>query len=207
MQLLLMQLQAELTYLLRVYHLTQLAIICDFPLHVALFLSACYKMLIFLISHCWQAMARTKTRMSNGYTRARNVSGTKVTTHFVPTDPMPRQERFQRLEHKILRNLQTIQEFNLANYTGPISPGHARAQRHRYEIIRENCEVTTNLVTRALHLSADTAVCARAFHGIFLTLKTMLANEVTRAETINLRAINYWHHHVIPDPPRHSPFH
>ncbi len=33
----------------------------------------------------------------------------------------------------------------------------------------------------------------------------MLANEVTRAETINLRAINYWHHHVIPDPPRRSP--
>ena len=31
----------------------------------------------------------------------------------------------------------------------------------------------------------------------------MLANEVTRAETINLRAINYWHHHVVPDPPRH----
>jgi hypothetical protein len=143
--------------------------------------------------------------MSNGYTRVRSVSGTKVTTHFVPTDPMPRRERFHRMEHKILRNLQTIQEFNLANYTGPISPDHARAQRQRYEIIRENCEVTNNLVTRALNLSDDTAVSARAFHGLFLTLKTMLANEVTRAETINLRAINYWHHHVIPDPPRHSP--
>ena len=33
----------------------------------------------------------------------------------------------------------------------------------------------------------------------------MLANEVTRAESINLRAMNYWHHHVIPDPPRHLP--
>jgi hypothetical protein len=56
----------------------------------------------------------------------------------------------------------------------------------------------------ALYLSDDNnAICAKAFHGIFLTLKTMLSNEVTRAETINLRAMNYWHHHVIPDPPRH----
>ena len=95
-------------------------------------------------------MARTKTRMSNGYTRVRSVCGTKVTTHFIPTDPMPLRERFRRLEHKILRNLHTIQEFNLANYTGPISTDHARAQRQQYEIIRENCEVTTNLVTHAL---------------------------------------------------------
>ena len=151
-------------------------------------------------------MVRTKNRMSNGYTRIRSVSGTKVTTHFVRTDPMPRRERYRQMENKILRNLHTIQEFNLANYTGPVSTEHARAQRQRYEIIRENCEVTTNLVTHALYLTEDNeAICAKAFHGIFLTLKTMLANEITRAESINLRALNYWHHHVIPDPPRHLP--
>ncbi len=88
-------------------------------------------------------------------------------------------------------------EFNLANYTEPISTDHARAQRQQYDIIRKNCVVTTNLVTHALHLSDDDAVCAHAFHGIFRTLKTMLANEVTRAEAINLRAMNYWHHHVV----------
>ncbi len=80
---------------------------------------------------------------------------------------------------------------------------HVHSQRQRYDIIRENCAVTTNLVNNALYLSDEDAVCARAFRGIFLTLKTMLANEVTRAEAINLRAFNYWHHHVIPDPPRH----
>ena len=73
-----------------------------------------------------------------------------------------------------------------------VSTEHARAQRQRYEIIRENCEVTTNLVTHALYLTEDNeAICAKAFHGIFLTLRTMLANEVTRAESINLRAMNY----------------
>ncbi len=130
------------------------AIICDFPLHVALFLSACYKTLIFLISSCWQAiMVRTKTHLSTGYTRLRTVSGTKVTTIFVPRDSMPPRARFRQLEHQILRNLHTIQEFNLVNHTGPTSPDHARAQRQRYEIIRENCELTTNKVNHALHIT------------------------------------------------------
>jgi hypothetical protein len=166
-----------------------------------LFLSACYKTLIFIISHCWQViMVRTKTRMDNGYTRVRTVSATTVTTHFIPSIAMPRRERFRQMEHQILRNLHIIQEFNLANYTytGPISTDHARAQRQRYEIVRENCEVT-NKVNHALHLSEDNAVCARAFHGIFLSLKTMLNNEVTRAEAINLRAVNYWHQHSTLD--------
>ncbi len=76
------------------------AIICDFPLHIPLFLSACYKTLLFIISHCWHGitMVRTKNRMSNGYTRVRAVSGTTVTTHFVPTDPMPLRERFRTMD-------------------------------------------------------------------------------------------------------------
>ena len=31
----------------------------------------------------------------------------------------------------------------------------------------------------------------------------MLRNEVTRAEAINLRAVNYWHQHTVPAPPTH----
>ena len=182
------------------------AIICDFPLHVALFLSACYKTLIFLISSCWQAiMVRTKNRMTNGYTRVRTVEGSTVTTHFYPTSPsMTRRERYRQMEHQILRNLNIIQEFNLTNYTGPISISHARAQRQRYDIIRENCEVTSNKINHALHISEDPdSPCASAFHAIFLTLRTMLRNEVTRAEAINLRAVNYWHQHTVPAPPAH----
>ncbi len=135
--------------------------------------------------------------MSNGYTSVRTISGTKVTTHFIPSTGMPIRERFRQMEH-------TIQEFNLANYTGPISTDHARAQRQRYEIIRENCEITIDKVNRALQLSGNDEICASAFHGIFLTLKTMLKNEVSRAEAINLRAVNYWHQNVVPDPPQHS---
>ncbi len=172
------------------------AIICDFPLNVALFLSACYKTLIFLISHCWQAiMVRTKTHLSTGYTRVRTVSGTTVTTHFVPRDSMPLRARFRQMEHQILRNLHTIQEFNLVNSMGPTSLDHARAQRQRYEIFRENRELTTTKVNHALQLSYNDQICSQAFHGIFITLKTMLANEVTRAEAINLRAVNCWHEH------------
>ena len=149
-------------------------------------------------------MARTKNRMTNGYTRVRTVQGNTVTTHFVPTQSMPRRERYRQLEHQILRNLSIIQEFNLNNYTGPISTCHARAQRQRYDIIRENCEVTSNKINHALHISEDPdSACASAFHAIFLTLKTMLRNEVTRAEAINLRAVNYWHQHTVPAPPTH----
>ncbi len=43
----------------------------------------------------------------------------------------------------------------------------------------------------------------RAFHAIFLTLRTMLRNEITRAEAINLSAVNYWQQHTIPAPPPH----
>jgi hypothetical protein len=142
--------------------------------------------------------------MSNGYTRVRTVSGTKVTTHFVPRNGIPLRERFRQMEHQILRNLHTIQEFNLVNYTGPISTDHARAQRQRYEFIRENCEITTTKVNHALQLSDNDQIFSQAFHGIFITLKTMLENEVTRAEAINLRAVNYWHQNVVPDPPKHS---
>ena len=75
------------TYLPPVHQLPAHAIICDFLLHVTLFLSAIYKMLIFLISKCWQAiMVRTKTHLSSGYTRVRTVSGSTVTTTFVPRD-------------------------------------------------------------------------------------------------------------------------
>jgi hypothetical protein len=149
-------------------------------------------------------MARTKTRLNNGYTRVRTVSGTTVTTHFVPRNAMPLRERFRQMEHQILRNLIIIQEFNLVNSTGPISIDHARAQRQRYEIIRENCEITTTKVNHALQLSDNDQICSQAFHGIFITLKTMLNNEVTRAEAINLRAVKYWHQNVVPDPPKHS---
>jgi hypothetical protein len=150
-------------------------------------------------------MARTKTKMTNGYTRVRTVQGSTVTTHFIPRSPsMTRRERYRQLEHQILRNLNIIQEFNLTNYTGPISTSHARAQRQRYDIIRENCEVTSNKINHALHISEDPdSACSSAFHAIFLTLRTMLRNEVTRAEAINLRAVNYWHQHTIPAPPTH----
>ncbi len=117
---------------------------------------------------------------------------------------MPIRERFRQMEHQILRNLHTIQEFNLVNYTGPISIDHVCAQRQRYEIIRENCEITTTKVNHALRLSDNDEICSQAFHGIFITLKTMLKNEVTRAEAINLRAVNLWHQNVVPDPPKHS---
>jgi hypothetical protein len=97
------------------------AIICDFPLRLALFLSACYKKFIFLISHCWQIMARTKNKITNGYTRVRTVTGSTVTTHFIPPSPaMPLRGHFRQMESQILRNLIIIQEFNLANYTGPM---------------------------------------------------------------------------------------
>ena len=107
-----------------------------------------------------------------------------------PSPAMPLRGHFRQMESQILRNLNIIQEFNLANYTGPISTEHARAQRQRYDIIRENCEVTSNKINHALHISEDPdSVCSRAFHAIFHTLRTMLRNEVTRAEAINLRAV------------------
>ena len=183
-------------------------IICDFPLQVALFLSACYKTLIFIISHCWQAlMVRTKSKLTNGYTRVRTVNGSTVTTHFIPpTTSMTLRQRYRQLEHQILRNLNIIQAFNLANSTGPISTEHARAQRQRYDIIRENCDITSNKINHALHISEDPdSACSSAYHAIFLNLRTMLRNEVTRAEAINLRAITYWQQHTIPAPPTHSP--
>ena len=148
-------------------------------------------------------MARTKNKIANGYTRVRTVTGSTVTTHFIPPSPaMPLRGHFRQMESQILRNLNIIQEFNLANYTGSISTEHARAQRQRYDIIRENCEVTSNKINHALHISEDPdSVCSHAFHAIFLTLRTMLRNKVTRTEAINLRAVNYWHQHTIPAPP------
>ncbi len=156
-------------------------------------------------------MVRIKSKMTNGYTRVRTVTGSTVTTHFIPPSPaIPLSERFRQMEHQILRNLNIIQEFSLANYTGPISTEHARAQRQRYDIIRENCEVTSNKINHDLHISEDLdSVCSRAFHAIFLTLRTMLRNEVTRTEAINLRAVNYWHQHTTPAPlpyPRSAEF-
>ena len=149
-------------------------------------------------------MVRTKTHLSTGYTRVRTVSGSTVTTTFVPRDRMPLRERYRQLEQQILRNLHTIQEFNLVHSTGPISLDHAHVQRQRYEIIRENCELTTTKVNHALRLSDNDQISSQAFRGIFLTLKTMLQNEVTRAEAINLRAVNYWLENVVPEPPAHS---
>ena len=149
-------------------------------------------------------MVRTKTHLSSGYTRVRTVSGSTVTTTFVPRYRMPLRERFRQLEQHILRNLHTIQEFNLVHSTGPISLDHARTQRQRYEIIRENCELTTTKVNHALRLSDNDQISSQAFRGIFLTLKTMLKNEVTQAEAINLRAVNYWLENVVPEPPKHS---
>ncbi len=32
----------------------------------------------------------------------------------------------------------------------------------------------------------------------------MLDNEITRAEAINLRAVNYYQENVVPEPPQHS---
>jgi hypothetical protein len=52
--------------------------------------------------------------------------------------------------------------------------------------------------------TSNDQICSQAFRGIFITLKTMLKNEVTQAEAINLRAVNYWHENVVPEPPKHS---
>jgi hypothetical protein len=152
-------------------------------------------------------MVRTKSKLTNGYTRVRTVNGSTVTTHFIPPNTsMTLRQRYRQLEHQILRNLNIIQEFNLANSTGPISTEHARAQRQRSDIIRENCDITSNKINHALHISEDPdSACSSAYHAIFLNLKTMLRNEVTRAEAINLRAITYWQQHTIPAPPTHPP--
>jgi hypothetical protein len=32
---------------------------------------------------------------------------------------------------------------------------------------------------------------------------TTMRNEVTHAEAINLRAVNHWHQHSIPEPPKY----
>ncbi len=64
------------------------AIICDFSLQVALFLSACYKTLLFLISHCWQViMARTKSKMTNGHVCAQSKEARSPRTSFLRVPP------------------------------------------------------------------------------------------------------------------------
>ena len=123
-------------------------------------------------------MARTKTRFSNGYTRVRTVQGTTVTTQWIPTNVQPLTTKLQNLEKEILRNLGTIQHFNLSFAARPASIEDALSQRQRYHTIRENCVLTLRKVNRALYIFDDEASPSQqAYHAIFTTLKTLLKNE------------------------------
>jgi hypothetical protein len=112
------------------------AIILDFLLAVIAFLSTFCKVLIFTLSYCWQAtttMARTKTRVKGtNYTRVRTFNGATVTIKFVQTNAEPRTTKLRNLEKKVLRNLGTIQQFNISNNIGPNRPEYALTQRQRY---------------------------------------------------------------------------
>ncbi len=113
--------------------------------------------------------------------------------------------KLRDLEKRILRNLVAIQHFIVYNGTGPRNPAHALYQRQRYQIIRENCDITTRKVYRALPLTDDDSARARAYHGIFLTLKEMLKNETIRTDEMNNRALNFWNDTIIPEPPLPKP--
>ncbi len=170
------------------------AITFDFPIAVLLLLAALHSTtLIFVISFCWQTMVRAKKKMKTNRTRVRTVNGTTVTTRFIPSTAMPQTTRLRNLEKQILDNLGTIQRFNMYNNSdGPLSTAHAFYQRQRYQItsIRENCDLTTQKVQHALSMSDDESSTAHAYHGISLTLKTMLRNEITRTETIYIVRIH-----------------
>jgi hypothetical protein len=60
-------------------------------------------------------------------------------------------------------------------------------------------------VNHALALSNVESSSAQAYRCIFITLKTMLMNEITRADDINEKAINFWYEHNVPEPPLLSP--
>ncbi len=174
-------------------------IIFDSPITVLLLLSALYKALIFVISHCWQAMARTKTRLRDRYTRIRRMTGTTITTTFVPTTPNI--QKLRNLEKRILHNLGLIQQFNVNNANGPISSEHALLQRQKYHSIKENCDFTKRKIHYALSLSTDESTCMHAYHGIFTTLKTILLNKIIRADKIHDTALTYWYEINVPEPP------
>ena len=170
-------------------------IIFDFPVAVLLTLLALYKVLIFRLSYLWQEMARTKTKLRD---RIRYVHGTTITTTFVPKTNIL---TLRNLEKKILRNLGIIQQFNLHNANGPSSSIQALFQRQKYQSIRENCDITKRTIDHAISLSDQQSTTAHAYRGIFKTLRTMLLNEITRADMIQDRALTYWYEMHVPEPP------
>jgi hypothetical protein len=168
-------------------------IIFDFPVAVLLHLLALYKVLIFMLSYLWQEMARSKTRLHD---RIRHVHA--ITTTFVPTTNIL---KLRNLEKKILHNLGLIQQFNLNNANGPSSSSHALFQRQKYQVIRENCDITKRKIDYAISLSNQQSTCAHAYRGIFTALRTMLLNEITRADMIQDKALTYWYEKNVPEPP------
>jgi hypothetical protein len=84
---------------------------------------------------------------------------------------------------------------------GPISSEHALFQRQKYQSIKENCDFTKRKIHYALSLLTDESTCMQAYHGIFTTLKTMLLNEIIRADKIHDTALTYWYEINIPEPP------
>jgi hypothetical protein len=129
------------------------------------------------------------------------MQGTTITTTFKPTNLQPRITKLRAMERQILRNVGIIQQFNVSNESGPTSPKQALCQRHKYQAIKENCDLTKRTINHALSLSNANNACTQAYRGIFTTLKRMLINELHRAEAINTRANIYCHEFTIPEPP------
>ena len=140
-------------------------------------------------------MARTKTKLRD---RIRYVHGTTITTTFVPKTNIL---TLRNLEKKILRNLGMIQQFNLHNAHGPSSSSQALFQRQKYQAIRKNCDITKRKIDHAISLSNQQSTTAHAYRGIFNALRTMLLNEITRADMIQDRALTYWYEMHVPEPP------
>jgi hypothetical protein len=140
-------------------------IIFDFPVVVLLLFTALYKALIFALSCCWQAMVRTKSRLHTQDDRIRTTRGTTITTTFKPTNMQPRITKLRAMERQILRNLGIIQQFNVSNESGPTSSKQALFQRHKYQAIKENCDLTKQTINHALSLSNANEACIQAYQG------------------------------------------
>jgi hypothetical protein len=158
-------------------------------------------------SHCWQAiMVRTKTRMDNCYTRVRTVSDTTVTAHFISQAPPCRDENGSaRWSTKYYATCKSFRSLTLQTTRDRYPPTTHGLKDNDTRLSAKTVKLPQTKSTTLSTYLKTTLYVQEHFMVYFLLSRRCWKNKVTRAEAeaINLRAVNYWHQHSIPEPAKY----